>query len=158
MMFADTNGIIVNTTMIVAVAGSLTGTIVVLFKLLMTSRDREAAAILREKDATIHALEGREKSNKEIATEAVAAAMSIANHYREKEGKSPLVPVAPVLPETHSPATMEEEHAAEIATLRAKLALVTVAAGLPPKQTEIENIKLRPAEVVKIEGVERGET
>lgn len=122
----------------------LTGSGVVigtLFKLLISSKDREHATALREKDMLLKELvearnnaEALNKSNREIAADAVKSATDMLNFFRSKEGLPPVLPLAAVLPESHSPSTPKQREAAELETIKATLAAVKLAAGLPPKE------------------------
>lgn len=103
----------------VVVLGSAIG---LLFKLLMGSKDKAIAD-----------LESRMKSLQEIADESTRAARDMGNFMRAQEGKAPIIPVAPVISESHSPSTKRQRDEAHIATLRADLAATKLAVGLPPR-------------------------
>jgi hypothetical protein len=104
----------------VVVLGSSIG---LLFRLLLGSKDKAIAD-----------LESRMKSLQEIADEASKAARDMGNFMRAKEGRSPIIPVAAVVPEAHSPPTQRQREEAHIATLRAELAATKLAVGLDPRK------------------------
>lgn len=131
----------------------------VLFKLLIASEKEKFAVIMREKDAQLLQQEGLKKSYQEIATEAVKSATETTNYYRSKEGKPPLISVAPVIPESHSPPTLKQQEDARIQSMRAEMAAIKVMTGQParvpsesegtPKESKLD--KLTPGDEVKVE-------
>jgi hypothetical protein len=147
-------GITVETPYILAFLAGAGGVIALLFRLLITSKDEKYAAIiseketanalaLKEKDIAIAEKDSVNKSYKEMATEAVKSATDMANFMRHKDGQPPIIPVAPVISESHSPSTEKQREAAEIATLRARLAATKLAVGQeareePPRAVENE--------------------
>lgn len=113
-------------------AGS--GTVIaILFKLLIASKDREFAVLMREKDQQLLQQEGLKKSYQEIATEAVKSATETTNYYRHQEGKPPLIAVAPVIPESHSPPSPKQQEDAKIQSLRAEMAAIKIVTGQPAR-------------------------
>lgn len=110
------------------------GVIGLLFRLLMTSKDREFALLSAQKDKYASDLESVKKSYQEIAAEALKSALDTANYYRQREGKAPIIPTAPVISESHSPSTPEQREAALVATMRAVMAKVKLITGQPPRE------------------------
>jgi predicted RecB family endonuclease len=104
-----------------------------LFKLLISSKDNEMKALRTEKERAVLELQGINKTYRELAIEAVKSAEDMANFMRVKEGKEPLVSVLPVLPETHSAPSLAQIEAAEIQTMRAKMAALKRATGQEPR-------------------------
>jgi len=79
-------------------------------------------------------LRSREKSQQEMADEAIKAAREMASHLLKKEDKMPLLPlIAAVVSESHSPSTSKQRAEADIATKRAELAAIKLAVGLSPR-------------------------
>jgi hypothetical protein len=126
---AVNDGVTVPLSAIIGMVGALGGGIALLFKLLMSSKDKSIAD-----------LESRMKSLTEIADEGTRAAREMGNFMRAKDGKSPIIPVAAVVPEAHSPPTQRQREEAHIATLRADLAATKLAVGLSPRK-EMESEK-----------------
>jgi hypothetical protein len=132
---------------IVWILGLLAGAgavIAALFKMLVTAHKEKYELLLAEKDRQNKELEASRKSLKEIASEAVKSYLNTANHYRQKEGQPPIVPLAPVVPEAHSPPTKEQREAAEIATMRARMAQINLATGIEPRQEQPAAGELAP--------------
>lgn len=73
------------------------------------------------------------QSYKDITKEAVASSKEMANYVLKKDDKPPLLFVAPVVPESHSPSTVKQREAAEIATWRADMASLKLAVGQDPR-------------------------
>ena len=115
-----------------------------LFKLLISSKDREMALLIAEKDRMRFEIETRNRQNEiemesikksyeEMAAEALKSARDTANYYRAKEGKPPIIPVAAVISESHSPSTAKQREAAAIQTMRAEMAQIKLAVGQSPR-------------------------
>lgn len=119
---AQADGVTIPLSAIIGAVTVLGGAVVFLFKLLLGSKDKAIAD-----------LESRMKSLQEIADESARAAREMGNYLRAKEGKPPIIPVAPVISESHSPSTKRQRDEAHIATLRANLAATKLAVGLPPR-------------------------
>ena len=79
-------------------------------------------------------LQKRKDSSDDIAKEAVQSAHDVANYVLKKEGKQPLIPLAPVIPESSSPSTEQQRDDARIQTHRASLAAIRLAFGLAPRK------------------------
>lgn len=117
------------------------GTVIaLLFKLLIGAKDQLLASKQREYELAYAELmaekaeeTSRKKSYQEIATEAIKSATDTANYYRQKEGKSPIIPLAPVVSESHSPSTEKQRETAIISTLRAEMAKVKLMTGQEPR-------------------------
>ncbi len=120
-------GITITTTMVLAAFATLVSAFVVVGKMLLASKDKAIA------DA-----ESRIKSYEEISREGVDTAKRMADYMRAKEGKEPIVVVAPVVPESHSPSTKKQREEADIATKRAALAAIRLVADLPARATPPE--------------------
>lgn len=119
------------------VIGLLSGSgavIAYLFRMLITSHNEKYELLLAEKERQNKELETAKNSLKEIAAEAVRSYLATANHYRQKEGHPPIVPLAPVVSERQSPPTKEQIEVAEIATLRARMAQINLATGIAPRR------------------------
>jgi len=130
MFFAETNGILISTLSVLGIFGGAGAVIAFLFRLLIASKDREFAMLLAQKEVERLDLEGMKKSYQEIAVEAQQTAINTANYYREKyESKPPLIIVAPVVSESHSPSTARQRETAFIATMRATMANIRLATG-----------------------------
>lgn len=113
------------------------GVIAYLFRMLITVNKEKYDLLLAEKERQNKELEAAKNSMKEIAAEAVKSYLATANHYREKAGQPPIVPLVPVVSESHSPPTKEQREAAEIATMRAKMAQINLAMGIKPRQEDV---------------------
>ena len=110
-------------TVIFAAVVSMAGAIAVLFKLFISAKDRANSE-----------LESALKSWKDVAEESMKSHRQTIDHYRAKEGKPPLPPpLAPVIPESHSPSTRQQRENAAIATARANVAAIKLAVGQPPR-------------------------
>lgn len=119
---------------ILAILGGAGGVIAFLFRLLISSKDRETALLLAEKDRAYKEVEDLKKSYKEIAIEALQSAQETTAYYRAKEGKPPILPVAPIISESHSPSTQKQRETAEVATMRAKIAQIKMEEGQEPRK------------------------
>ncbi len=113
---------------VVALAGGITG----LFWMLMASKEREHAGLIKEKERDIRELENLWKSFRDISTDAVRTSVHRENAFREKSGLPPMHLPAAVIPEAFSPSTELSRANAEIATLRATLVHVKLSAGIEP--------------------------
>lgn len=107
-----------------------------LFRMLITAKKEKYELLLAEKERQNKELESAKNSMKEIASEAVRSYLATANHYRQKEGMPPIVPLVAVVSESHSPPTKEQREAAEIATMRARMAQINMAVGIAPRREE----------------------
>ncbi len=138
MIFAQGDGqgglsvIWVVVTLVATLGGS--GTVIAaLFHLLISSKDREYALLLSQRDAALKDSESMKKSYQEIAAEALKSATETTNYYRAKEGKPPLIPVAPVISESQSPSTEKQRETALIQTMRAEMAKIKLETGQQPR-------------------------
>jgi len=125
---------------LVTAVSVLGGVVSVLFWLLIASKDKLLAAKQAEFDVLLAAqkkllndVEGRQKSYEEMAEEAIKSALETANFYRTRAGLPPIIPVAPVIPESHSPPTYIQRQTARIATMRAIMADVKNQEGQEPR-------------------------
>jgi hypothetical protein len=140
ILFAEGDGIILTSVMMLAGAGVLGGVITFLFKLLLAAKDQVIAAKDKAHELALSQLaaekaeeESRKKSYAEIAKEAVKSLTETDAFYRQREGKPPAIPVAPVVSESHSPSTAAQRETAEIATMRAAVARIKLDAGQEPR-------------------------
>lgn len=110
----------------------------------------------KAKDDQIIEMKERLKSYSEIAGEAVTEYATAVNHYRAKDGKARVNLAPPVISESGSPSTPKQRDEASIATLRATMAAIKEAEGLPAreeppeaihKQGDYEPVKLPPQEI-----------
>lgn len=111
---------------------------------LIAVREREVALIMAQKDAAIAELISVKKSHQEMATDAIRSATEMANFVRSKEGKPPIIPIAPVISESHSPSTEKQRETALIATMRAQMALIRVKMGQEPRQEPEQAVEPMP--------------
>ena len=130
---ADATGLPIDSIYVLAMLSGSGIVIATLFKLLISSKDREFAAILAQKDKALADLDGMKKSYQEIAAEAVKSATETANYYRAKEGKAPLILAPPVVSESHSPSTAMQREVAFIQTMRATVAKIKEVTGQEPR-------------------------
>lgn len=129
------------------------GTVIAfLFRALITSKDRETAIALKDKDRLLAEVEAMKKSYQEIAAEAIRSAAETTNYYRRKEGLPPIVPVAPVIPESHSVPDAAQREAAEIQSMRARMAQIKLESGQEPRT--VEGVGTDPKLVVLEKAVE----
>lgn len=120
-------------------AGS--GTVIAfLFRALISSKDKELASVIAANDAenklqdkALLESESRSKSWEEMANESSAALTKMANFVLQKDGKMPLVVLAPVISESHSPSTEAQRATARIQTMRALIADVKLRIGDEPR-------------------------
>jgi hypothetical protein len=91
------------------------------------------AANLKSMNSRLLEEKSRKLSYKSIAMDAVASNKEMANSMLIKDGRAPLPTVADVVPEAHSPSTERQREEATIATLRAEMAQIRLAAGQEPK-------------------------
>lgn len=117
---------------ILAIMAGAGAVISMLFKLLMDSKDREHAMLIKEKEEAI-------ASYKQLAIESVNSARETANVLRLKEGFDPIKTILAVVPESKSPPTGKQELDANIATLRANLASTKVVMGQEPRKLEMDD-------------------
>lgn len=85
------------------------------------------------KDIQMRDLRNERDSYESMSLQMVGYLETLANRKRHGEGVGPLPVVAPVIPEHNSPITVLQQDAANLATLRARLVVVTDALGLPPR-------------------------
>lgn len=147
-MLFGTDGINVDGLWVLATLAGAGGVIAFLFRLLIASKDREFNLLLGQKDRELAESESRKRSYSEMTSEAIASATQTTNYYRAKEGKPPLIVVAPVVSEGHSPSTKEQREAAEIATMRAQIARIKLVTGQEPRPEPEHAV-----EIPKVEGV-----
>lgn len=141
---------------------SLAGTVTVLFKLLVASKDqrladsearriadevakekalkdleiakdKEAAAQLAEKEKAYKELELVKKQYAEIAAESYKSAVDQANFSRQLQNKPPIIMAPAVISDSHSDSTAAQREIAAISTLRAGLAKVKAETGQEPR-------------------------
>lgn len=120
MMFAE--GIVVSSPLIISLVIALGSAIALLFKMVISSKDKQLAD-----------MESQKKSWEEIANEGVKSAKETADFYRAKEGLPPIILAAPVISESHSPSTAKQRETAAIATKRASLAQIKLMMQQPPR-------------------------
>lgn len=106
------------------------GVIAFLFRMIVTDKNKQIDALTARNTQ----LENTKQSYEDMAIEGVKSARATANYYLQKEGKPPIIPLVPVISESHSPSTEEQREAARIATLRAEMAQVKVVMGQPPRE------------------------
>jgi hypothetical protein len=115
---------------ILAGFASLGGVVAVLYRGIIAAKDATIENL--RKDNT--ELQSKLKSYEEIAAEALKSAMETANYYRKKyEDKPPIMPLAPVISESHSDSTSRQRAEADIATKRAVMAQIKLALGQEPR-------------------------
>lgn len=126
---------------LVTILGTVAGVVTILFRLLIATKDqlisaKESAHELALKQLEAEKLEeiGRKKTFQEVAQEAVKYAIDLDGHYRQREGRPPIKPAAPVVTEAHSEPTEAQRESAVIATLRAKMAQLKLEAGQEPRK------------------------
>lgn len=134
-------GITVSTASVMGIIFGSGGVIGVLFKLLISSKEREYNLLLREKDRDLAELDSLKASYQKMSADALKSATAIANFYRDREGKAPLIFVPPVIPETQSPSTAKQREAAELQTSLAHLEAIKRATGQAPKATPEHEIE-----------------
>lgn len=131
-----------------AIVGALVGAIVILvgairylynaliasYNALIAAMNTVAKAEKDEKDRVIAELTSVKKSYQEIADEAMRSLQETTNFYRKKNGEPPVAFLAPVVSESHSPSTERQREAALVQTMRAKMAAMKLASGLPPRE------------------------
>ncbi len=78
---------------------------------------------------------------KKMSEEGAAALMDAANDKRVKEGKPPLVVVAPVIAEHASPVSKSQIDTADMQTIRATQTAAILSLGLPPRSPGIPSGK-----------------
>lgn len=123
---------------LLAGAGSV---IAFLYKKLISTKDdviaakeREFALLAAQKEKAIADLDSINKSYREIADEAIKSAADMLAHFRKQEGKPPVVPLAAVIPESHSDSTPEQRILADLATMRQRVAQLRLESGQPAKE------------------------
>lgn len=78
-------------------------------------------------------LDSSRLSWKELAKEGRQTTQGMANAVLEKEGLPPVVQVAPVVSESHSPSTEKQRDEAELATEKAAIVAIRLAVGQQPR-------------------------
>ena len=97
------------------------GGMVALFKLLMAAKDHEITALSFQRD-----------SYEKLANQAVSAMEAAVNAHRAVSGEPPFLTIPPVIPQHHSPITMNQQFDANLETLKARAAAARRALGIPP--------------------------
>lgn len=123
----------ITTGQLILVIVTLVAGIVGLFWLLMASRDREHAAVVKQLEVTMKQLEDTTTSLKSLVFESVKYAHDLTNHDLRQQGKPPVAFVAPVISESGSPSTQLQRDMSFIATQRAALAVLQITQGNPPR-------------------------
>lgn len=100
---------------------ALAGAIRYIFKLLIDAHNREVALALEK---------GRTKTYQDMVDDS----MAVLEVRLQKAGVSIPRAIAPVVPESQSPTKPEDEATAELATRRARLTALVMAAGLPARE------------------------
>ena len=95
--------------------GGLCSAVVVVFKLLMATKERQLADMQSQRD-----------SYKGIANESVRTMEDLANRVRTEQGKPAFTAIAAVVPEHSSPPSEAQKQAAELQTLRARIVAATL--------------------------------
>ena len=127
----------IETPYVIAILTGGGGAIATLFALLRASWDKQLTDKERQiidKDKQLEEQKSINKTLYGIADEAVKSAIDTTNFYRAKDGKPPVLVVAPVVPEGSSPPSMMQRDAALIATMRANMAAVKIAASQEPRR------------------------
>src|SRR5678816_2719478 len=106
-----------------AMGTGLVGTIAMLFKQLMASKEKQLVDMTSARD-----------SFKEMANESVSNLEVIANRGREQRGEPPFKLIAPVVPEHQSPVKEAQKQTAELQSLRARLVAATLNLELPARE------------------------
>lgn len=124
-----------------AIVAGIIATVGVLYKALMAAKDAATAAaigekdrMLADKDKAIKELDSLRKSYQEMATEGIKASLEMHNYNQAKAGLPPLVPLAPVIPESHSPPNPQQIESALISTMRATMAQIKLESGQEPRK------------------------
>lgn len=127
-------GIQIDTATGIGIVVFLGGVIGGLFKMLLASKDAQHDKLVKE-------LEAVQKSYREIAAEAVKSATDTANFHRMQEGKPPIIPLLPTIPESQSPPTASQQATADIATLRATMAQLKLEIGQKARQPQTGELR-----------------
>ncbi len=101
---------------------SLSAAVALVFKLLMRSKDEQLAEMTSQRN-----------SYRQMAYESTAHLETLARRKRDKDGKPPVEPLLPIVPEHDSPTTRKQLDAADLQTARAKLTAATLALELPAR-------------------------
>jgi hypothetical protein len=101
---------------------ALWGALVVIFRLLIASKDKEIKMVEDQRD-----------SYKGIAQESVDRLKGAATQHQVLRGITPLPALAPVVPEQHSPVTPVQRETANMQTLRSELTAAALALGQAPR-------------------------
>lgn len=110
----------------VTIVGSITGALVFVFKMLISSYEKQLAVLITDRD-----------NWKQVSGEAVGNLRKAANAKRVRDGKEPYEDLADVIPEHNSPVTEEQRQTAELATVRAALVAATKDLNLPPREVSV---------------------
>lgn len=116
----------------VTIATALAGAVVAIFWLLLSAKDKTLELYIKQSSEYMEKQESHKKSLKEIAEEAVKM---MEDKQDKQSGKTRPKKLAPVVPEHNSPVTKEQQETADLQTLRARLTAVTLAEGLPPRES-----------------------
>lgn len=144
MIFAAAEGVTFTPAQVWATLIGAASVIAFLYRALIVSKDRESNQVLLQKDAAIAELVSIKKSYEEVAQDAIKSATATVNHYRQKEGKPPMIPIAPVISESHSPSTAKQRETARIATMRATMANIRLLSGQIPRAEPERAIEFKP--------------
>lgn len=175
ILIAQSGGIEISAGWVFAFIAGSGGVIAFLFRLLISSKDATIASMEKAAQLALEASKrevDEQKSMKvsyqDIAQEATKSMLETTNYYRAKDGKPPVLIVAPVVPESHSPSTMLQREVAGIASLRAIMAATKEATGqeprpIPPHAVEIGGDAVEKAAIMVMKDattheVELGET
>jgi len=124
LIFAD---IVLSTEAAIAISAILTalvGAISYIFKLLMSSKDKQ-----------LEDEKSRSKSYQEIAHEAVTSLEASVNELRLVNGLQPFKVVAPVVPEHNSPVTEVQQDVADLQSLRARVTAASLFLKIAPRDS-----------------------
>jgi hypothetical protein len=91
------------------------------------------AAVERDKDAYYAELKKERDAFRSMLVSAVANLEAAGAERLKESGLVPPRPLAPVIPESNSPPTKEQQDAADMATLGAKLTAASLVLGLPAR-------------------------
>jgi len=100
--------------------GLLVGTIGLLFRQLIASKDQALKDVIATKDMAIADMQSQRNSYQKMAAQSIGALELAANRARKARGEGPIEFVLPVVPEHNSPTTPAQLDAAEFHTMLAK--------------------------------------
>lgn len=127
-------GMTIEAPYLLAIFAGAGGVIALLFRLLISSKDKELTSVIASMNARLEEVEGLKKVYQEVAAEAVRSAAETTNFYRQKEGKPPIILPASVVPEGKSPPSVKQLEAAQAASFRAAMAAIKLATGQAPRK------------------------